>query len=166
MASRNGWIARALDSYERPLARYAHRLVGDPETARDVVQDCFLRLCKQRPAKVEDHVRQWLFTVCRNRSLDHLRKTGRMDLLEDREVITKTTPANQAEQREERDLVATSIKRLPHRQRELLHLKFIEGFSYRQIASITKLSVSNVGFILHTALKTLRTQLAPARSES
>ena len=89
-----------------------------------------------------------------------------MDLLEDLDVVTQTTPASQAEQKEERDLVATSIQRLPHRQRELLHLKFIEGFSYKQIASITKLSVSNVGFILHTALKTLRMQLAPTRSES
>ena len=164
--ARNGWVAQALDSYERLLARYAHRLVGDPETARDVVQDCFLRLCRQRPAKVQDHVRQWLFTVCRNRSLDHLRKAGRMDLLEDREVITQETPAQRVELEEQQDMVAASIKRLPHRQRELLHLKFIEGFSYKQIASITKLSVSNVGFILHTALKTLRTQLAPARSES
>ena len=85
-----------------------------------------------------------------------------MDLLEDREVVTIKTPVHHAEQREESGRIAASIRRLPARQQELLHLKFIEGFSYKQIGAITKLTVSNVGFILHTALKTLRAELIGA----
>jgi len=41
----------------------------------------------------------------------------------------------------------------------VLRLKFQEGLSYREIAAITDVSVSNVGFLLHTALKTLRGRL-------
>ena len=52
------------------------------------------------------------------------------------------------------------IGRLPHNQQEVVRLKFQNGFSYQEISRITSLSVSNVGFILHTAIKRLRQDLA------
>jgi RNA polymerase sigma factor (sigma-70 family) len=52
------------------------------------------------------------------------------------------------------------IGRLPHNQQEVVRLKFQNGFSYQEISRITSLSVGNVGFILHTALKALRSELA------
>ena len=50
---------------------------------------------------------------------------------------------------------------LTPRQREILRL-FCDGFSYKQIAGITGLSVSNVGFLIHTGIQTLRRQLKAA----
>ncbi len=157
----NGWLVSALSRYEQPLMRYAHRLVGEPEAARDVVQDCFLRLCKQKSQKVEGHVAEWLFRVCRNRSLDLLRKDGRMHSLEDTQLQSEEiAPAESAEKREEAGQMMRCIEGLPQRQQEVLHLKFREGRTYKQISAICDISVSNVGFLLHTALKTLRRQLA------
>ena len=51
------------------------------------------------------------------------------------------------------------IGRLPHNQQEVVRLKFQNGFSYQEISRITSLSVGNVGFILHTALKALRSEM-------
>jgi RNA polymerase sigma-70 factor (ECF subfamily) len=51
------------------------------------------------------------------------------------------------------------IGRLPHNQQEVVRLKFQNGFSYQEISRITDLSVTNVGFILHTAIKALRQQM-------
>ena len=76
--TRSDWIRSALAQYEGALTRYATHLTGDVERARDVVQDTFLRLCSQKPSRVRDHLAQWLFTVCRNRALDVLRKDNRM----------------------------------------------------------------------------------------
>ena len=172
MEQRNGWLDHALTSFEKPLVRYAHRLTGNVEQARDVVQDTFLRLCRQPATKVaqlDGHLKEWLFTVCRNRAIDYLRKEGRMDTLENPELATTDeTPAHTLEAREQQDRVLESVQALPTRQREMVHLKFVEGLSYRQIAKITGDSVSNVGYILHTALRALRQRLArPAtRSES
>ena len=45
---------------------------------------------------------------------------------------------------------------LPPRQQEVLQLKFQNDLSYQQISEITELSVSNVGVLIHNALKTLR----------
>ena len=87
------WVREAVAHFERPLAIYATRLVGDAETARDVVQDTFMRLCGQDRAAVGDHLAEWLFTVCRNRALDVLRKEHRMTRLSDEQVNRCLSPA-------------------------------------------------------------------------
>lgn len=69
-ARKDQWISSTLALYEGPLVRYATRLLGDVDRARDVVQDTFLRLCREEPARLDGHVAQWLFKVCRNRALD------------------------------------------------------------------------------------------------
>jgi len=48
---------------------------------------------------------------------------------------------------------------LPLNQREVVRLKFQNGLSYQEISRVTSLTVTNVGFLLHTALKTIRHQL-------
>jgi len=169
---RKAWLAAALDKYEGPLLRYAQRRVGDLETARDIVQDCFLRLCKQTRGDVDDHLAQWLYTVCRNRSIDHLRKDGRMHTLDDTTLHTKPStdapPSHVAEAADQRTHLMACIDRLSPRQQEMVRLKFQDGLSYREIAVVTRASVGNVGFILHTAVKALRAQmgetLSPATS--
>ena len=72
------WVREALHQFEGPLVRYAQRITGDLEAARDVVQDTFLKLCREDPATVDGHLSQWLFTVTRNRALDVHRKERRM----------------------------------------------------------------------------------------
>ena len=159
MADRQTWVIAALRRYERPLVRYARRLTGDLESARDVVQECFLRLCRQRRERVESHLAPWLFSVCRNLAIDRLRKEGRMETLDDSTLEAAGNPVVRLERVERADSLVACIETLPARQREILRLKFEESLSYRQIAEVTKLSVSNVGFILHTAIRALRSAL-------
>ncbi len=165
---RKVWLAAALDKYEGPLLRYARRRVGDLEAARDIVQDCFLRLCTQPRDAVEDHLAQWLYTVCRNRSIDHLRKDGRMHALDDATLDTKQSddapPTHKAEAADQRTHLMACIERLSPRQQEMVRLKFQDGLSYREIAVVTRASVGNVGFILHTAMKALRAQMGESLS--
>jgi RNA polymerase sigma-70 factor (ECF subfamily) len=61
--------------------------------------------------------------------------------------------------------VVEAMQSLPPRQQEIVRLKFQHGMSYKQIAEVMKLSATNVGFILHTAIKALRDQLAEERTE-
>src|SRR4051812_48070548 len=86
------WIRAAVGQFERPLTLYATRLPGDVERARDCVQDAFLRLCAQREADLRGRVAEWLFTVCRNRALDVLRKEARMTRLSDEQLQVRTAP--------------------------------------------------------------------------
>src|SRR5688572_29807591 len=70
------WIVEALRLHEAALIRYATWVLGDPERAREIVQDTFLRLCKEDPGKISGYLAQWLFTVCRNLAFDASRKEG------------------------------------------------------------------------------------------
>ena len=72
--TREQFIEQAMVDFESPLIGYAATILNDTDRARDVVQDTFIRLCQQDTAKVRDSLKSWLFTVCRNRALDLLRK--------------------------------------------------------------------------------------------
>src|SRR5688572_8409317 len=78
--SRADWIQSVLAEHEKSLVRYALHLTGSIETARDVVQETFLRLCSQDPRKLEGRIAPWLFAVCRTRALDALRKEKRLNV--------------------------------------------------------------------------------------
>jgi RNA polymerase sigma factor (sigma-70 family) len=157
-------VQTAVERHQAPLLRYAVRLLGgDADRARDVVQDTFVRLMAQPPEQVDGHVAEWLFTVCRNRSHDVLRKEGRMKRFEAGQVEQLTAPdprpCRTLERAEQHAAVRRLIGQLPHNQQEVIRLKFQNGFSYQEISRITSLSVGNVGFILHTALKALRSEM-------
>jgi len=72
---------------------------------------------------------------------------------------TAPAPDILAEGAEHLAAVRAAIDRLKPRLRELLLLKISEGKSYREIAAITGLSVTNVGFLLHQALVALEAEL-------
>jgi RNA polymerase sigma factor (sigma-70 family) len=154
------WVREAVTCFEGPLLIYASRLLGDAETARDVVQETFLRLCGQDPGSIDGHLAEWLFTVCRNRALDVLRKEHRMTQLREEQVSRCLSPApgplEAAESHELGTKVLALLETLPPNQREVLRLKFQNGFSYQEISRISGHSVSNVGYLIHAGIKTLR----------
>lgn len=153
------WVREALHQFEGPLVRYAQRITGDLEAARDVVQDTFLKLCREDPATVDGHLSQWLFTVTRNRALDVHRKERRMTTATDLDHRNSTAiagPHDAAALGDSGAKVMRLLDRLPDNQQEVIRLKFQNDLSYREISEITGLSVSNVGFLLHVGIKRLR----------
>lgn len=159
-AAREQFIEQAMADFESPLIGYAATILQDTDRARDVVQDTFIRLCQQDVAKVRDNLKSWLFTVCRNRALDILRKEKRTEPLE--EIRWKKVagpglqPDQQAWQEERLSRVMDLLERLSDNQREVILLKFQQGLSYQEISSITGLGTGNIGFLIHTGLKRLR----------
>ena len=149
------WIVNALDAHEAPLTRYAAWILGDLESSREVVQETFLRLCKQSESRIAPYLAQWLFTVCRNLAFDKRKKEARMTPLGDAQIGVDSG----LERRETAGEIFRMLDTLPKNQREVVYLKFQCDLSYKEISEITKLSVSNVGFLIHTALKSLRKQI-------
>ena len=165
------WVRAAIELHEGALLRYAQHFVRDLESARDVVQDTFLQLCRQTNDEIRPRVAQWLFTVCRNRAIDVCRKERRMKLAPEDQLVDQLAQNSKASELQpsaamEREEAATGlmsqISKLPDRQQEILRLKFNAGLSYKEIAEVTGLTSSNVGFILHTAIAKLRQRLVPA----
>jgi len=160
-------LRAAMSDFEIPLTKYAVSILGDLEEARDVVQETFLKLYKQDPNRVGLKVKAWLFTVCRNRCYDVLKKNNRISNLEEDQVSAIPSkdkdPVEIINFFEGRDEINKNIKilyslieKLPARQKEVMRLKFQADLTYREIAETLDISISNVGFIVHSALKNLR----------
>ncbi len=162
---REAFIMQALADYQSPLIGYATTILHDTDLARDVVQDAFIRLCQQDLATIRDHLKSWLFTVCRNRALDVLRKDKRTQPLDDiRWKKVAGSDLQPDEIADHNDLTArlmSFLDRLSDNQREAILLKFQHGLSYLEIHEITGLTTSNIGFLIHTGIKRLR-EILPA----
>lgn len=161
--ARDEFVADALAKYEAPLVGYATGIVRDHERARDVVQDTFIRLYQQDIEKVRKGLKTWLYTVCRNRALDVLRKEGRA-VVTDEEGFAKweaegLSPRAMTDLEERVRQVTNCLDKLSANQREVIRLKFQQGMSYKEISAVTGLTSGNVGFLIHTGLKKMRTLL-------
>jgi RNA polymerase sigma factor (sigma-70 family) len=162
VAGASEWLRSVVDGYEGPLIRYAARITGDVDRARDVVQDTFLRLCEQDRQELDGRLAEWLYTVCRRRAIDVKRREHRMraTLPEELDRCACNAPSTDALERDETHAVVLAVLgRLPENQQEVVRLKFQSGLSYREIAAVTGLSVTNVGYLLHVALKKVRGEM-------
>ena len=158
------WVEEQYARLQPSLLRYVTRqLRGQHETACDVVQEAFAKLCQQPWPDIQTHSRAWLYRVCRNRAIDLLRAEGKMSQTIESQAQMETlsdtqamSPHQQLDQAEQLELVRLQIGKLSHNQQEVLRLRLQENLSYREIAEVTGLSVSNVGFQLHEALCNLK----------
>lgn len=158
-------MEQIVDRFERPLLAYATRMLrGDRQSAQDAVQETFLRLCRADRSQIEERLAAWLFTVCRTRVIDMQRIQQKKPVAFEGvdEVVVDPVPTAQelACEGEENRRLGELIEKLSSRQQEVLRLRMQAGLSYREIAEATGLTVTNVGFHLHAAVRRLRTAFA------
>jgi RNA polymerase sigma factor (sigma-70 family) len=157
-AAKMSWFLALLRDFEGRLLRYAQRFVG-PEGARELVQETYARIWQENWVDLQGRERAWLFSVCRNLALDHLKKEKRLDYA-NAENSVPPEAETQLEKNEEEGEVQAAVRLLTTAQQEVVRLKFQEAMSYSEISAITGHSVSHVGVLLHEALKKLRQQLS------
>ncbi|MFH0909574.1 MAG: sigma-70 family RNA polymerase sigma factor [bacterium] len=155
--------------HESALLRYAARLVNDPGAAQDVVQDTFLKLLRgwtdgARPTR---SLTSWLYRVTHNHAVDYIRRENRLKILHRAHLDASpdTTPPQQHKELERKDalrLALEHVRQLDPAEQQIVILRLQEGMPYQQISEITGQSESNVGFILHHAVKKLSKSLAKA----
>jgi len=158
------FVMAALDRYERPLTRYAQRLLGgDLATARDVVQHGFLKLCEQDHQTLEDRVAPWLYSVCRNRAIDLMRGRKREEPFDETQVsglghnghVPDGNPARIIEEAEILAQIRRLIDDLPEWQQEIVEL-WSQGFTSQEVGEIIGKNSGAVRIALHRAVKQLR----------
>lgn len=144
---------------ESSLLRFAYGLVGQRETAEDLVQEAFLRL--HHHWEEVGKPRAWLFRSVRNLALNHIRDHKREITLEADHDWESPSPAPDQTlgKFEAIGTLQMLIAELQEDDRQLISLKYHEGLKYAQISTRTGLSVSNVGYKLHHALHHLADSL-------
>ncbi len=159
-------LRQVFEAEESPLLRYAFGLVGQRETAEDLVQDAFLKL----HAHWDDvtNPRAWLFRAVRNLSLNHLRDHRREVSIEGSGEFQSDNPGPEQTlgRLEAIGTLQLLVAELDPADRELIQLKYRGNLKYQQISQRTGLSVGNVGYKLHHALKSLADSLRQLGIES
>ncbi len=159
-------VSELVRQLEAPLLRYAARIIRDAEQAKDIVQESFIKYVRFSQENEKDSIKNvsaWMYRITRNQCLDHLKsKRVRVETAADDSIENFAggdTPDRTYEKEEAMAMVRNRIMRLDEREREIVILKIEHGKSYKEIAEIMDLSVTNVGFILHTAIKRLMKDL-------
>ena len=162
------YVHSAFDRFEQHLMRYALRMLhGSEQKAADAVQFTFMKLCEQDSAKPDAQLKAWLFTVCRNRIIDDVRRNGRFKAAEAelhaRQRRPHQDPARFAQDRDDFRLLQSQIDQMSDQDRELIDL-WSHGFKHNEIAEIVARKSGTVRVQLHRAIKTLRQNVGEAET--
>lgn len=156
----NGEAAGILDNlYRQRLIRFCYGYLGSREEAEDVVQDAFFRVLES--AAVPEHFRAWIYEICRNRCIDLLRSRGRkpddqpMPAGEDF-IAHITGPLSRLMKSEREAKLWGRFSSLPAAQREVLVLRYAEGFSRAEISQILGIAENLVKHRIYNGLSKLR----------
>lgn len=157
------------ERHHQRLFGYCLGILGNRESARDLVQEVFFRLLKYRDSfRPEAPFAPWLYRLARNACIDQLRKSGRERPTEDDFERADPTPLvpEEMERREELQKLQTALGRLPEDKRELLLLARSGTLSYEQIATLLGCSVGALKVRVHRALQLLRAAYTRVDSEA
>jgi RNA polymerase sigma-70 factor (ECF subfamily) len=141
----------------------AHRLTGDDDTARDVVQETYLRAFRGLATfRGDAQFTTWLYRITANCASTHLgrRRRHRHEELTDdlgvHDLRPAADPVGRAEQSMLRDRVQLALRALPPRLRAVVVLRDVYDLSHDAIADELGISVSAAKVRLHRARRKLR----------
>jgi RNA polymerase sigma factor (sigma-70 family) len=146
------------------LFRFAFRLLGSQEEARDVVQEVMIKVWNGREQIAAiDNMEAWCMRITKNLSLDRLRSKQRRitDPMEEGFEIKQEslTPYERTELNENMQQINQLMTALPDKQRQVMHLRDVEGYSYNEICEIMELDMNQVKVNLFRARNAVRERL-------
>jgi len=146
------------------LFRFALRFLGNEEEAKDVVQEVFIKVWNGRDQMSEvQNWEAWCMRITKNLSLDRIRSSARKatNPLEDGFNVRheSLSPHESTEMQESMSRIGQLIAALPEKQRQVIHLRDVEGYSYNEICEILDLDMNQVKVNLFRARNAVREKL-------
>lgn len=149
--------------YKRAVHRFCLKMLGDDDSAKDVVQGVFVKVYERRlQIRSPESFRSWLFTVARNDCLTSLRRSGERVGLN---VAATDQLTIEHQYDDAAALVNTALALLAPVDREALLLREFENLSYREIAEVLSISESAVKSRLFAARRRIFEVLKPIMNE-
>jgi RNA polymerase sigma factor (sigma-70 family) len=141
---------------------FAKSLIGDPEEARDIVADSYLKLLSQQYIQFANttHLRSYLYVVVKNGCSDYLRRSKHKVKVEDHLKQTVPLAENVIERRYQQNeliqLIYRRIDGLPKQMKLVFKLTYLEGYNRSEVARRLKLSENTIRNTNAAALKAIR----------
>lgn len=143
----------AVDAHADGIYRFAVKHLRDTDIAKDVVQESFARLWQKVDAVDGTKAKSYLFTTAHHIMVDEVRKGGRSARMEDRHEDLQWGSQGQPDLKEVLDAALATLSEV---QRSVVLLRDLEGYSYEEIAELTRLNITQVKVYIYrgrTALK-------------
>jgi len=170
LAGREACFEELVRRYQRPIAAYVYRMVGNYDAALDLTQEVFIKVYNSLSRyRSEFKFSTWIYKIAHNAAIDHLRRHAvREQTLatgpegERREISIESrrlTPEQESERKERRSEIEAVVQLLPTAYRELIVLRHSQDLSYDEIAEVTGLPLGTVKNRLFRAREAMRDQL-------
>lgn len=147
------------------LYQLALRITLNSAEAEDVVQETMIKVWNRRDSwEAIESIEAFCLTICRNLSLDRIRKAESQNLPLDNNADNSqpadnsysSNPEERTVQQDRLQLVRTLIGQLPEKQRSIMQLRDFDGKSYKEIAAILQISEDQVRINLFRARQTIK----------
>ncbi len=168
-------FSRLSGRYRRELQAHCFRMMGSAEDSEDLVQETFLRAWQNHASFRGRSYRAWLYRIATNACIDALKRRRRRPAIADdpeagglveRIRGTDAEPLAAVVDRETVELAfSAAVQHLPPRQRAVLVLRAVLGWSAKDAASQLDSSVASVNSALQRARRTLNDSLPERRLE-
>jgi RNA polymerase sigma-70 factor (ECF subfamily) len=146
------------DRYSKVVYSVALRVLRDPSSAEDVLQEVFMQIWRNPDGFVATRgsLGGWLAVVARNRSIDALRRKRPTEQVDDMALASNYNLADEAERNSLMVKARGAIHLLPTEQRKTLEMAFFDGLTHSEIAEMTGDPLGTVKTRIRSALTSLR----------
>jgi RNA polymerase sigma-70 factor, ECF subfamily len=151
-------MASLFDRYSKVVYSVALRVLRDPSSAEDVLQEIFMQIWRNPEGFVATRgsLGAWLAVVSRNRSIDALRRKRPTEQVDDMALASNYNLADEAERNSLMEKARVAIHLLPVEQRKTLEMAFFDGLTHSEIAEMTGDPLGTVKTRIRSALGSLR----------
>jgi RNA polymerase sigma-70 factor, ECF subfamily len=151
-------MSALFDRYSKVVYSVALRVLRDPASAEDVLQEIFMQIWRNPNGFIATRgsLGGWLAVVSRNRSIDALRRKRPTDSVDDIALASNYNLADEAERNNMMEKARSVIHLLPVEQRKTLEMAFFDGLTHSEIAEMTGDPLGTVKTRIRSALTTLR----------
>jgi RNA polymerase sigma-70 factor (ECF subfamily) len=169
IAGREDGFEELVRRYQRPIAAYVYRMVGDYDAALDLTQEVFIKVYGSLARyRSEYKFSTWIYKIAHNAAVDHLRRhsTREQSLVNQADgdqyelpiESKRLSPEQESEKAERRAEIEAVVRQLPTAYRELIVLRHSHDLSYDEIADVTGLPLGTVKNRLFRAREVMRQQ--------
>ena len=152
------WLDGIITRWERPLLRLCFAFLCDTALAEDAVQETFLKAWKSRDRfRGEAEEKTWLTRIAINTCKDMLKSSWAKHT--DRSVTPDSLPEGSVPFDERDDTVTRAVMSLPPKLKEVTLLRFYQGLTLEEMASVLRVPRSTVNYRLKKAKSMLKGEL-------
>lgn len=158
-------LGELYDRYEAKIYSYIFRRTGDQTLAEDLTAQVFLKMLESiRDQKAwHSSFSGWLYRIAHNLVIDHYRRRDRQSTVELDDTTPRAAdvedPTVTAEMNIDAERLRAAIRRLTEDQAEVVSLRFLEGYSISEVATMTNRTEGAIKALQYRAVSTLRSLL-------